>query len=182
MWLVFIGPPGAGKGTQAEWLVDHFSIAHLSTGDILRQAITDQTNVGLAAKKYMEAGELVPDEVVVKIIDQRLDDEDCSRGALFDGFPRTIAQAEALDAMLTSRGTPLNLALELSVDHDELQRRLLARGRKDDQPDVIHQRLVVYRDQTAPLLEYYQRTGILRTIDGLGSIDDVTERIKSVVK
>ncbi|MFP6659571.1 MAG: adenylate kinase [Pirellulales bacterium] len=181
MWLVFIGPPGAGKGTQAEWLVDHFSIAHLSTGDMLRQAIADQTEIGLAAKKYMDLGELVPDEVVVEIIRQRLQDDDCHSGALFDGFPRTIAQAESLDSMLAARGTPLDVVLELTVDEGELERRLLDRGRKDDQPDVIHQRLEVYRNQTAPLLQYYQLKQILRTIEGSGTVAEVTERIKGVV-
>ncbi len=181
MWLVFIGPPGAGKGTQAEWLVEHLSIAHLSTGDMLRQAIDDGTQIGKSAKTYIDAGQLVPDEVVVEIIHQRIDADDCKGGALFDGFPRTVAQAESLDKMLAKRGTPLDAVLQLDVPEDELINRLVARGRSDDRPDVIRQRLEVFHNQTAPVSEYYQRKGLLRTINGSGTVAEVTERIKAIV-
>lgn len=181
MRLVFIGPPGAGKGTQAERLVDTYSLAHLSTGDMLRAARDAQTEVGKEADKYMSAGELVPDETIIRIIRERLEQPDCRQGYLLDGFPRTIAQAEALDGMLAEKGTPLNVVLELGVPEDELFRRLAGRGRKDDTPEVIRQRLVAYRQQTQPLLDYYREKGLLRSIDGLGAIDEIFARAKAVL-
>lgn len=181
MWLVFIGPPGAGKGTQAEWLVEHLSIAHLSTGEMLRQAIDEGTQIGKSAKTFIDAGQLVPDEVVVEIVHQRIDADDCKNGALFDGFPRTVSQAESLDEMLAKRETPLDAVLQLDVPEDELVNRLVARGRSDDQPDVIRQRLEVFHNQTAPLSEYYQCKGLLRTIDGAGTVAEVKARTKAIV-
>ena len=181
MRLVFIGPPGAGKGTQSEWLVEHLTIPHLSTGDMLRAAIKDETEIGQAAQRYVSAGQLVPDEVVIAIVGQRLEADDCQQGCLFDGFPRTRGQAEALDGLLTERGTPLDLVLELEVGEELLIDRLVARGRPDDQPDVIRQRFKVYQEQTAPLLDYYRQKGLLKTIDGSGTPAEVTERIKAVV-
>ena len=181
MRIIFIGPPGAGKGTQAERLVTTYGMAHLSTGDMLRAARDARTEVGLKADQYMSAGELVPDDIIVAIIAERLQQGDCSKGYLLDGFPRTIAQAEALDTMLTERATPLDLVLELQVPEEELFRRLAGRGRADDSPEVIRQRLVAYREQTEPLLQYYSRRDLLQSIDGLGTIDEIFGRAKAVL-
>jgi len=181
MRIVFIGPPGAGKGTQAERLVARYELAHLSTGDMLRAARDAKTEVGKKADQYMSKGELVPDEIIVEIIAERLGEPDCRMGYLLDGFPRTIAQAEALDRMLAERNTPLDVVLELRVPEEELFRRLAGRGRADDKPEVIRQRLVAYRQQTEPLLEYYGKAGLLKSVDGLGSVDEIFDRIKAVL-
>jgi len=181
MRIIFIGPPGAGKGTQAERLVKTYRLAHLSTGDMLRAARDAKSDVGLLADKYMSAGQLVPDEVIMGIVEQRLGQADCQQGYLLDGFPRTIAQAEALDAILSRRGTPLDVVLELNVPEDELFRRLAGRGRADDKPEVIRQRLVAYRQQTQPLLDYYTKQRLLKTIDGLGTVDEIFARTQKVL-
>jgi adenylate kinase len=181
MRLVFIGPPGAGKGTQAERMIETYRMAHLSTGDMLRAARDAQTPVGQQAEQYMSKGELVPDQIIMDIISDRLEEPDCEGGYLLDGFPRTMAQAEALDALLEKKGTPLNAVLELRVPEEELFQRLAGRGRKDDTPEVIRQRLVAYRQQTEPLLEYYEKSGLLKSVDGLGTIDEIFERIKAVL-
>ncbi len=181
MRIVFIGPPGAGKGTQAERLIETFQMAHLSTGDMLRAARDAKTEVGVQADKYMSAGELVPDDIIVGIIAERLAQPDCQAGYLLDGFPRTIAQAEALDKMLAEKGTPLNVVLELQVPEEELFDRLAGRGRADDTPDVIRQRLVAYRKQTEPLLAYYTDRDLLKSIDGLGTIEEIFQRAKNVL-
>ena len=181
MRMVFIGPPGAGKGTQAERLVKTYKMAHLSTGDMLRAARDAKTEVGVKADKFMSSGALVPDDIIVALIAERLAQPDCRQGYLLDGFPRTIAQAEALDAMLAEKGTPLDAVLELRVPEDELFRRLAGRGRADDTPDVIRQRLVAYRKQTEPLLDYYGRQGSLKGIDGLGTVDEIFARAKTVL-
>jgi adenylate kinase len=181
MRIVFIGPPGAGKGTQAERLVARYELAHLSTGDMLRAARDAQTDVGRQADEYMSKGELVPDKIIVQIIAERLSQPDCQAGYLLDGFPRTIAQAEALDRMLGERNTPLDVVLELQVPEEELFNRLAGRGRADDKPEVIRQRLVAYRRQTEPLLEYYEKAGLLKRVDGLGSVDEIFDRIKAVL-
>jgi len=185
MRIVFIGPPGAGKGTQAKRLIDHLGIVHLSTGDMLRQARKDGTELGKKAAEFMDGGSLVPDELVVGIVVERIAQADCQAGCLFDGFPRTIAQAQALDEQLEKQGTPLDLVLELKADEGELTRRMLERAkienRPDDTPETIANRMEVYRSQTEPLLAYYTQRGKLEVIDGMGTPDEVFARIQACV-
>jgi adenylate kinase len=181
MRLVFIGPPGVGKGTQSERLVSHLGIIHLSTGEMLRQACSEQSELGRKADRFMESGQLVPDELMLELVSQRLQSPDCQAGYLLDGFPRTLGQAATLDKSLAEHGTPLDLVLELTADAEELVRRLAARGRKDDQPDIVRRRLEEYERQTAPLHNYYSRQGLLRTVDGQGSPEEVFVRIKAIV-
>jgi adenylate kinase len=181
MRIVFIGPPGAGKGTQAEKIIAKYKPAHLSTGDMLRAARDAKTEIGVEAEKYMSSGQLVPDEVVIGVIAERLKQDDCKAGYLLDGFPRTIAQAEALDAMLTKAGTPLDVVLELKVPDDELYTRLSKRGRADDNPDTIKERIAVYNNQTSPLLDYYGKKCLLKTIDGIGTVEEIFARIEKVL-
>jgi len=181
MRIVFIGPPGAGKGTQAERLVNTYQLAHLSTGDMLRAARDAQTEVGRKADEYMSSGQLVPDDVIIRIIRERLEQPDCQKGYLLDGFPRSIAQAEALDRMLAEQNTPLDIVLELQVPEEELFNRLAGRGRADDRPEVIRQRLVAYRQQTEPLLDYYAKKNLLTRVDGLGTIEEIFQRTKAVL-
>ncbi len=181
MRVIFIGPPGAGKGTQAQRLVELYGLAHLSTGDMLRAARDAKTEIGLKADEYMSSGALVPDELIVTIIVERLGQPDCRNGYLLDGFPRTIAQAQALDEMLADKGTPLDAALELKVPEEELFRRLAGRGRADDSPEVIRQRLDAYREQTKPLLDYYNQQKLFVSIDGLGTEDEIFDRAKVVL-
>jgi adenylate kinase len=185
MRIVFVGPPGAGKGTQAKRLIDHLSIVHLSTGDMLRQARADGTELGRKAAEYMDSGGLVPDELVVGIVVERIGQPDCRGGCLFDGFPRTMVQAETLDAELEKRGTPLDLVLELKADPAELSRRMLERaeieGRADDTPETIANRMQVYQKQTAPLLDHYRKQGKLVSVDGMGTPDEVFQRIREAV-
>ena len=192
MKLILLGPPGAGKGTQAQRLVEKHGLVQLSTGDMLRAAVAAGTPVGLRAKDIMARGELVPDEVVVGIIADRIDQPDCAKGFILDGFPRTVAQAEALDLMLTNKAMALNAVIELKVDESILIKRIenrvaemQARGevvRADDNAEALKKRLDAYRAQTAPVSDYYARKGALRTVDGMAPIDDVTKAIAEILK
>ncbi|HWB09678.1 MAG TPA: adenylate kinase [Pirellulales bacterium] len=177
MRIILIGPPGAGKGTQAQRLVEHYGIVHLSTGEMLRQAVREQTDSGREAAAYMDAGQLVPDEIIFKLVDERLHREQHAKGVLFDGFPRNLAQARTLDRT----GPPLDATIELSVPDAEVIRRLSGRRRTDDEPAVIGERLKTFRNATRPLLEYYREKGLLRSIDGMGTPEQVFERIRAVL-
>ena len=187
MNLVLFGPPGAGKGTQSKILTETRGLPQLSTGDMLRAAIVAGTSLGLASKALMEKGALVPDETVVGIIAERYDQADCAKGAVFDGFPRTIAQAEALDKMLAERGKKIDLVLELKVDDkvllDRVRSRIAAGGplRADDTPETLKKRLDVYYQNTAPVLAYYRAQGKAKSLDGMAPIDTVTHEIAAVL-
>jgi adenylate kinase len=191
MRLILLGPPGAGKGTQAQRLIAKHGIVQLSTGDMLRAAVAAGTPVGLRAKSLMDAGQLVPDEVVVAIIADRIGQPDAKRGFVLDGFPRTVPQAEALDRLLTERNLRLDAVIELKVDEGILLARIerrvaemTARGEKvraDDNPEVLRGRLAAYRTQTAPLTHYYARKGMLKAVDGMAPIDEVTGAIDRIL-
>lgn len=185
MLIVFIGPPGAGKGTQAKRLLAYLGIAHLSTGDLLREAKTQGTSLGMLAAQYMDHGRLVPDPLVLTMVGERLQEPQFAAGCMFDGFPRTLAQARALDEFLVQRGTPLDVALELRADENELVTRMLKRAtaerRVDDNPQTIAHRMEVYHQETSPLIDYYRFKGILAVIDAMGSPDEVFNRIKNAV-
>jgi adenylate kinase len=187
MRLILLGPPGAGKGTQALRLVAKYGIVQLSTGDMLRAAVKAGTTVGRQAQEIMARGELCPDDLVVGLIGQRIDEPDARKGFILDGFPRTVPQAEALDRILAAKGLDLDAVIELRVDENALMRRIesrvaemKARGEKlrdDDNPAVLHKRLTAYRELTAPLIAYYRQRGTLRTVNGMASIADVTAAI-----
>jgi adenylate kinase len=191
MRIVLLGPPGAGKGTQAKELVSKYGIVQLSTGDMLRAAVAAGTPIGLKAKDIMARGELVPDDVVVGIVADRIEQPDAKRGFILDGFPRTVPQAEALEKMLTKKGLRLDAVVELKVDPDILIRRIenrveqmKLRGeplRPDDNPEILKQRLTAYEGQTAPLVAHYRSKGALRTVDGMASITDVAAAIGRMV-
>ncbi|HIC91085.1 MAG TPA: adenylate kinase [Syntrophaceae bacterium] len=213
MNLILLGGPGAGKGTQAKKLIEKYGIPQISTGDILRAAVKEGTELGLKAKAYMDKGELVPDELVIGIIEERLKQPDCQKGYMLDGFPRTVVQADALDQVLRNMGSKIDHVISIDVDKEELVKRLTGRRtcrqcgamyhimfnppkkegacdkcdgelyqRDDDNEETVRSRLEVYEKQTFPLIQYYKDKGLLRTIDGIGSIDEIFNRITKILE
>ena len=185
--LILFGPPGSGKGTQSEKIVEKFGLIHLSTGNLLRQEIADKTGLGLAAKSFMDKGQLVPDEVVIGMIDSCLEKHADAKGFLFDGFPRTVAQAEALDKLLTLKKTSITKVIALDVLEEELIKRLIKRGetsgRSDDtNEDVIRRRFAVYKDETEPVADYYKQQGKFEAIKGIGTIDEIFNALGSLIE
>ena len=190
--MILLGPPGAGKGTQAQRLVEKHGLPQLSTGDMLRAAVAAGTPVGLKAKAVMDAGELVSDEIVNAIVAERIDQEDCKKGFILDGYPRTLVQADAVEKMLADRKLKLDVVIELIVDDKALVGRIAKRAeetkaagkpvRKDDDPAVFPERLREYYKKTAPLTGYYYAKGLLKTLDGMASIDDVTKEIEALLE
>jgi adenylate kinase len=188
MDLILFGPPGAGKGTQAKVLQDERGLIQLSTGDMLRAAVAAGTELGKKSKAIMDRGDLVPDDLVIGIIAERLDKPDTVRGVIFDGFPRTVAQAKALDTMLAGRGRRIDSVIELKVDDEAMVGRMESRVREnpgavraDDNPETLRKRLGVYRQNTAPLLDFYRSQGKLVTVDGMAAIADVSTAVKKVI-
>lgn len=189
MRMILLGPPGAGKGTQAKRIEERYSIKQLSTGDMLRAAIAAGSEIGLMAKDIMARGDLVPDDVVVEIVSDRIDGTDCRNGFILDGFPRTVSQAEALERLLENKGIRLDAVVELAVDDEILIRRIEKRAqestggpRADDNADALKKRLDVYHAQTAPLIAFYEGRGLLRSVDGMADVESVTEQIVSVLE
>ncbi|MEO3999225.1 adenylate kinase [Mesorhizobium sp. CAU 1732] len=191
MRLILLGPPGAGKGTQAQRLVERHGIPQLSTGDMLRAAVANGTDVGKRAKAVMDAGELVSDAIVNAIVAERIDQPDCGKGFILDGYPRTLVQADSVETMLKARGLSLDAVIELVVDDRALVKRIVKRAdeakaagqtvRKDDTPEVFEERLREYYKKTAPLIGYYYAKGQLQTVDGMASINDVTQQIEALL-
>jgi adenylate kinase len=181
MRIILLGAPGSGKGTQSEAIVEKYQIRHIATGDILRAEVAAGTPLGRQAREIMEAGQLISDEIMLKMIEQRLANNDAPEGFLLDGFPRTLGQAEALDALLARLSQPLNAVLFFNVDYDEIMKRLLARQRADDNAETIRKRLQVYEAETAPLIRYYEAKGNLHTIRGSGKIKEISERIFEIL-
>lgn len=179
--FIFLGPPGAGKGTQAVTLADSQHIPHISTGDILRQAVSEQTPLGVQAKAYMDSGDLVPDSLVMDLIRERLSQPDAQTGWILDGFPRNLSQAKALDELLKAMGQTYDQVLYFEVATDALVARMLERGRKDDNEATVRRRLDVYVEQTVPLIEFYQSQNRLKRIDGNASITDVASSLQALM-
>ncbi|MGB3291783.1 MAG: adenylate kinase [Phormidesmis sp.] len=180
--LIFLGPPGAGKGTQAKVLSKHCEVPHISTGDILRGAVKTGTELGQKAEEYMSAGELVPDDLILDLVRERLSQEDTANGWLFDGFPRNVEQAEFLSKLLAEIDQTCEVVINLEVPDDELVTRMLARGRADDEEAVIRNRLEVYRQQTEPLITFYRAQSLLATVDGNQPPDKVSETLHGIVQ
>jgi adenylate kinase len=183
--VIIFGPPGAGKGTQAKKMVDLLKVPHVSTGDMFRHHIKNNTELGKTAKSYSDKGQLVPDEVTIAMVKERLNQPDMKNGFLLDGFPRSVPQAKALDEILKELGTTLHYVINISVSDDEIRKRLLKRanieGRADDaDPKVIQNRIDTYKSQSEPCLNYYRPRGIVKDINGIGTIDEVFDRIKKV--
>ncbi len=181
MRLILMGPPGAGKGTQAKVIAGRLGVPAISTGDIFRANVSQQTPLGIEAQRFMDAGEYVPDVVTNGMVRDRIAEDDARHGFLLDGYPRTVAQVEELDAMLTEQSASIDAVVVLTVDQDEIVQRLLKRaeteGRADDTEDVIRHRQDVYTEQTAPLIEVYAARGVLTEVDGMGAVEEVTERV-----
>lgn len=186
MRLVLLGPPGSGKGTQATRLKDRLGVAHISTGDLLRAAVAAGTPLGKIAKATMDAGELVSDDLVLQLLEERLNQPDVANGYILDGYPRNLAQAEALDVLLAKLNQNIDHALALVVSEDHIVERLAQRAaeqrRSDDSEDVVRHRLRVYQEQTAPVVGYYQEKGLLTTIDGVGSLDEISQRLLDAIQ
>jgi adenylate kinase len=181
MRLILMGPPGAGKGTQAKYVADHFGIPAISTGDIFRANVSQGTELGVEADRFMKAGESVPDEITNQMVRNRIDEPDADPGFLLDGYPRTLAQVEELDGMIAHTGHRLDAVVVLTVDAEEVVQRLLQRaktdGRADDTEEVIRRRQEIYQEETEPLIAVYQQRGLVHEIDGMGEVDQVTKRI-----
>lgn len=185
--IILFGPPGSGKGTQAANIVEQYQLLHTSTGDLLRDEISRGTPLGMEAKNFMNKGLLVPDEVVIGMISNRLDENEDAKGFIFDGFPRTVAQAEALDKLLEFKNTSISIVLALTVDEEELVKRLLKRGETSGRPDdkdesIIRKRIIEYRSKTEPVAEYYKKNNKLSLVKGTGSIDETFQLLKEELK
>jgi len=185
MNLIFLGPPGVGKGTQAKYICEKYNILHLSTGDILRFEIDEETETGTIAKKYIDNGELVPDKILLTMMNSRLKKEDSKNGYLLDGFPRTIPQADGLDKIMKNINHKLDIVISLTAKEDELINRLINRGldlgRSDDSPEIIRNRQKIYWKQTSPLLLYYKNNNFLKSVNGIGTISDITQKIINIL-
>lgn len=182
MVIILFGAPGVGKGTQAALLSERLNIAHLSTGDALRNAIKNETEVGKLAKRYVDAGDLVPDDIVTRIVEETLSLPQYTSSVILDGFPRSVAQAEALDGILDRHKKSISYVINVAVDNDEIVQRLLQRGRKDDTEEIIRHRMNVYNNETAPLLDFYGRmNGVLRHVDGNAEVEEVYHRITTIL-
>ncbi|MCZ2204345.1 adenylate kinase [Bartonella sp. A05] len=192
MRVILLGPPGAGKGTQARFLTEKYNIPHLSTGDMLREVIIKETEVGKKAKAIIEAGSLVSDDIVNQIVSDRIDESDCTNGFILDGYPRTVGQAKALQQILQSKNMQLDAVIEFVVDENALLERMKERVKKtitaggqvraDDKPDVFAKRLVEYNEKTVPLSEFYLKKGLLKTIDGMADVSEVSCAIREILK
>ena len=181
MRLVLVGPPGAGKGTQSEWLADFLSVPHLSTGDMLREAVGEGTALGKMADEKISQGQLVPDQLVTDLVGERLQKPDCELGFLLDGFPRNVQQAQLLGQLLAESKTSLDLVLEIKLGEKVLTQRLLQRGRSDDTVEVMRERFTVYETETVPLLEFYRDQGVLHSIEGDATREEVSQRIRGII-